>query len=191
MSLCVGCGNPVIDGTCACPTGEERADEKHEIGRLRAKAEGQRRELESSHAEILDLRRLMGPYSTVEIALKMQEASRLQVADLKRIAEDAMAAYRQECYAVGKEANEPLEERFQATVRGTVKRVGRLDHARGVCNEKNCPECAAYRASEKRVEDNAATAEGVTTICQHKWFHVEDGHCICELCKTIRDFPLV
>lgn len=62
-SLCNTCGDIIINGVCSCPIGSKEV--YSEVSELRA--------------EVLDLRRVLGPHSTVEIALKAQERMVLQV----------------------------------------------------------------------------------------------------------------
>lgn len=59
------------------------ADLEAETVKLRAEVATLTQKLETANAEVRDLRRLMGPYSTVEIALKAQKKSLLQVSALR------------------------------------------------------------------------------------------------------------
>ncbi len=75
MSLCV-CGSPYCEG---CPATERLTEERDEARRL----------LDSAQREIRDLRRLMGHWSTVELAVKWQaqvieelDAAKLQVGEM-------------------------------------------------------------------------------------------------------------
>lgn len=65
------------DGACPCCLVEA-------MWAANAKANELSQKLESAHREILDLRRLMGHWSTVELALKAREAAELQVESLRK-----------------------------------------------------------------------------------------------------------
>lgn len=57
--------------------------------------------LESAHKEILDLRRLMGHYSTVEVALKAQENMREAYADVVLQVEELQKRQARPCVEPG------------------------------------------------------------------------------------------
>ena len=86
MTICDICGNEIINTVCSCPEPEIHV----------------RIERDKLRAEVADLRRVLGPYSTVEIALKAQERMVCQVRDYDRLVlkfDSARAAWIHHCNA--------------------------------------------------------------------------------------------